>query len=358
MARLERPTNNPKIVALGILALRSYARGVSSGTQFEVEMSKALKDLGVSTTTAKRLIANFDRISPRIRQRIFGPLGLSNAQMPASVKRDSVASNSLPRGEFLSPGTVTQTAILGTAGIEFAGNQNSAEEQILAPERYTISYQGMHCIDETGITDFGSDEIYIITSAIHIKPDGTNTVTTVRHPLRENGAGTYEDVDTHETRIGPVASCWSAQVADTSQGMSLTTVVMEHDHGDPDFYRDEVDAAVKLALAAAALLFPLGAPLLLLIDTSGLVTDFFTWVFGSGDDKIGTVTSVLELSELETFSRTRLSSFRAIRNGKQVDTGLKHHFLAPVNNSDSRYVAGLRVTRIPVAPLFPSKVIN
>jgi hypothetical protein len=276
MPRFNRPTNDPEIVALGILALRSYARGAPSETQFEEEISSTLRDLDVSPAMAARLVANFDRIRPSVRQRVFGPLGLSDAQIPANITRGSRTPNPLAQRQILRPGvlalTVRHAIANGGAPVPVAGGGGPAfdpafggavgigaipaEEQILAPERYTISYQGMHCVDETGIDFIGSDEIYILTSAVHIKPDGKNVVRTERHPLRENGAGTYGDVDSHETRIGPVASCWSALVDDIDQGMSLTTVVMEHDHGDPDAYRDEVDAAVKLSIAAFTLFPP------------------------------------------------------------------------------------------------------
>ena len=70
-----------------------------------------------------------------------------------------------------------------------------------------------------------------------------------------------------------------------------------------------------------------------------------------GDDEIGTTTTVLELSDLETYSRTALVDFAPIRNGRHVPTGLRHHFLAHVNEND--YFAAFRGIRQPKVPFLP-----
>jgi len=356
MVRLARKTENPEMVALGVLALRTYANGIAAKTDFEVETTKTLKNLGVSKTTAKNLVANFDKINPKIRRRVFGPFGLSTAKVPANIVKASKALNPLSHQVILRPGALAQEFTSRVFDKPKLGDQQVAEVPVPAARRYTINYQGMHCVDETGFDKFGSDEIYIITSAVHITKDGTNAVRTERHPLNGSGAGTYGDVDSHETRIDPVAASRSAKVDETTQGMSLTTIVMEHDLGDPDAYRDEVDASVKLAIAIASYFFPPGGALLALVEASGLVTDLLNSILGTGDDEIGTVTSVHSLEELETLSRTRLSSLHVSQGGKLVDTGLKNHFLAPVNNND--YIVGLRVNREPNAPLLPGKHID
>ena len=260
-------------MALGVIALRTYANGATAQTEFETEITKQLKTLKVSKATAKNLVSNFDKINPKIRRRVFGPLGLSTAQIPKNLAKGSKGSSSLANLEVAKPGFVMHHVISGVFEKPEAEEQK-AVKPIPAARRYTINYQGMHCVDETGLDSLGSDEIYIITSAVHITPDGTNVVRTERHPINGNSSGTYGDVDSHETRIGPVAACWSTKVEETTQGMSLTTVVMEHDLGDPDAYRDEVDASVKLAIALATYLFPPAGAILALVEASGLITDF------------------------------------------------------------------------------------
>lgn len=370
MPRDNRQTFQPEIVALSIIALRSFAEGRIGQSEFESEIATSLARSGVTPETAGKLVRNFDSIRPAVRLRRLGPLGASDAVLPAPVTRGSRTPNSAARETILRPGLVpvrgqrVVAPVAGAAvdaGVAHAGGGQAAagaavaraqEEMVLAPERFTINFQGIHCVDETGIDFLGSDEIYVLTSAVHIKPDGTNVVRTERHPIGANGSGTYGDVDSHETRIGPVAACWSALVADMQEGMSLTTVIMEHDQGDPDAFRDEVDAAVKLAIAVATYLFPPGGALLALIEASGLITDFFNYLLGTGDDEVGTTTIVLgSLSELETYSRTGIGHLWVVRNGQRVDTGLPNHFVAPVNSRD--YFAGYIVKREPPAPLLP-----
>lgn len=381
MSRAKRLTREPEIVALSIIALRSFAAGAIGQSDFEIEMAASLSSSGVTPEIASRLVRNFDNIRPSVRLRMLGPLGASDATLPNRLVKGSRTLNSAAKSEILRPGLIPvagrqilaaglqaaeivggavdagtaqggdgQIAAVGVA--DAVGHLDALEDAVLAPERFSISFQGIHCIDETGVDFLGSDEIYILTSAVHIKSDGTNEVRTERHPIGANGSGIYGDVDSHETRIGPVASCWSALVDDMQLGMSLTTVVMEHDQGDPDAYRDEVDAAVKLAIAAATYLFPPGGALLALIEASGLITDLFNWVLGTGDDEVGTTTVVLgSLSELENYSRTGIGHLWVVRDGQRVDTGLPNHFVTPVNERD--YFAGYVVTRQPRAPLFP-----
>jgi len=337
VSRALRPTRNPQSVALAIMALRAYASDQQPRNDFEAHIFNALRQMDVAQGDATRLVRNFDRLSPIVRRRVFGAQGFADAEPSNGVPRREPRDVLHRRTGF--PGVLRRFQRPGGPAAEI-------EEQVLAPNRYGVRYKGMHCIDETGWDRLGSDEVYIITSAVHITPDGQNEVETIRHPFQAGESGVYGDVDSGETRVGPVASCWSALVADLDGGMSITTNVMEHDEGDPDAYRDEVDKAVKLAIAVASYACPECAPILVLIDASGLVTDFFNWLLGTGDDVIGTSTVVLEQADLENYSRTPLRDY--FRN--QQPTGLRHHFLASVNDND--YVATFEVTRDPRAPLF------
>ena len=87
---------------------------------------------------------------------------------------------------------------------------------------YTIRFKGIHCKDETHHTDIGSDEIYVVTSVVFIGSDGENHARTEHHPF---GQDYYGGVDTNETRIGPVAACWSGNSEPVSlTGTTLTMV--------------------------------------------------------------------------------------------------------------------------------------
>jgi hypothetical protein len=211
----------------------------------------------------------------------------------------------------------------------------------------------MHCVDETHWDAWGSDKIYIITSAVHVTPDGTNVVTTTGHPVEGEGeTGKYFGVDSGETRLGPVASCWSQLVADIDDGMSLTTVVFENDNGDPNYYRDEVDEIVKAALAVASYLFPALSPIFVLLATQDWLTDFFNYLLFTGDDRIGDMTTVLTIADLEDYGRRRISNSFLKGN---ISFTLPNHFVASVNSND--YFAAFTVDRDPAA-LYPDPIIE
>jgi hypothetical protein len=333
-------------MALAVLALRQYAQGGAPAAPFQATTNQALKDLGVKPAVARRLVDNYDKISAKTRKRFIGPLGLPGAKPPQTVaKRDPKAL--VPQAVSL-PGVLVQKKKLKLLQDAAAG-----VGQVLAPNSYGIHFKGMHCVDETHADALGSDKVYIITSALNIKPDGTNVLTTLRHPLVQGIPQMYEDVDSHETRVGPVASCWNANVPDIDGGVSVTTAFFEHDFGDPDHYRDEIEALVVLAISIAILLFPGATKILLLIQASGLVTDFFNWLLDTGDDEIGTTTTVLEEADLEVYSRTRLTELSLPDKKK---TGLKNHYVASVNDRD--YFAAFEVTRKPKADFLPGPVVE
>ena len=96
-----------------------------------------------------------------------------------------------------------------------------------APPVYTLRYRGLYCQEETTWDQASwSDEVYVITSAVHIDANGHNVVRTEALPTAQSHAW-YDDVDSGEVRFGPVAACWRGN----SDPVSLTAVVYEHDQG-------------------------------------------------------------------------------------------------------------------------------
>ena len=254
MARVLRYPTDPEAVGLAILALRNYVTPVTRPTKFEKETASELTKLKVSKRTARRMVANFDSIRPSVRERYLGSIGTATRMPRRTVAtRDA---NAITTSHVVIPQMTLRYRYPGRPGQALPPGP-----AVLAPIDYTVVYRGMHCIDETHWDSWGSDEIYIVTSAVSITPAGQNLVRTERHPITNGQSGEYGSVDSHDTRIGPVAACWNQPVANTQLGMSLTTVVFEHDKGDPDAYRDEVDDAVKLAIAIATYLFPAAGPI-------------------------------------------------------------------------------------------------
>jgi hypothetical protein len=355
MSRVLQRPKDPETLGLAVLALRRYAQGTSPEVPFEAGIAAALEKLKVPREGAQRLVDNFDKIRPSVRGRWLGPLGLSTARIPQDVPRGGEPSSVRGQGAGLSG--LLRRARKPT----FPGDDQTlplpGESGVPAATRYTILYQGMHCEDESGLDVAGSDETYIITSAVHPTREGLNVVTTVGHPFVEGGGiSPYGNVDSYDTRPGPVASCWSVPVANLLSGVSLKTVVFDHDWGDPDRFRDEVDTVVKLALAYASYAFPLASPFFVILAADGSLTDFFNWLLHTGDSKIGTDITVLEIADLEDYGRWRQPSTTYAPGGGRVwFRDLPYHFLASVNDRD--YFAAFTVVRDPPAP-YPEPVVE
>lgn len=344
MARLLTAPKDPDAVGLAVLALRHFVNPVAAPTPFEVSVSASLSSLNIPMATAAQMLANFDRIRPSVRTRYLG-----GAYDPTSRPAQAIARrdpNAVTAAHVVVPHVTLRNRFTAPPLVG---------DQVLAPIDYRITYEGLYCIDETGPDWLASDEAYVITSAVHITRSGANIVRTERHPFAgsQNQQNAYSDVDSEEVRIGPRAACWTGAVANVSAGMSLTTMVLDHDKGDPNAYRDEVDTAVKLAIAIATYLYPPAGAILALIEASGLITDFFNWLLGTGDDEVGTSTLVLEMSDLEDYARSRETNYT--RPGR-APTGLNYHFLGTVNDND--YAVAYRVLRNPVAPPWPQGPIE
>lgn len=211
---------------------------------------------------------------------------------------------------------------------------------------YTIRYVGLFCQDETGITNVGSDEIYVLSSAIHISNGQNVTTDAIRNPANYPDGKYYGDVDTGDSRVGPVTAVWSGN-PDT---VSLVVVTMEHDQGDPDAYREEIDAAVKAALAVATYFYPPAAVVALVEEQ---IVDLINWLFGSGDDIISTETVVLERAQLEGYAQQGRSYYVGKKDGNPLPTQLFQHFVTTHRGDHTEYVIGFDVLRDPPLAIEP-----
>ncbi len=144
----------------------------------------------------------------------------------------------------------------------------------------TLRYKGLNCFGETDELS-GSDEIYLITVVTSVE-GGRAVVRTEKHPV---GISVYEDVDKGASFGGPIAPCYSGE----ARPLSLVVTLMEQDEGDPNAFRDRIDAVVKAGAAASA---AEGVP----IPEIGqkLLGDVANAVIGSGDDVISQVALTFE----------------------------------------------------------------
>lgn len=175
-----------------------------------------------------------------------------------------------------------------------------------------VHYTGLHC--EVATDGSGSDEPYAILGVS--TPHMANTL---RTPVYKD-----EDVD-DGISVPALIEIYRGR----PYGISIATVLMEHDEGDPDKYKEEITLAVKVhheagkialgeipivgQLAAAAAEYFLDD---LMPDISEAIND----LFGAGDDRIGASTVTLSPKEMVVLAtRTANTTFNNIGFKAQTD---------------------------------------
>lgn len=154
-----------------------------------------------------------------------------------------------------------------------------------------VHYTGLHCFGETD-WDQGSDsdEPYFILSVS--TPDVAATTRTQ----------VYRDVDSGATRTDLLEI-----YRGPPYGINISSVLMENDFGDPEKYKDEVQAVVLGVHTAGTLalgLIPVAGPVIaaiagpalgsLMPAIGGAINDLFDW----GDDQIGGDTITLSAKQM------------------------------------------------------------
>lgn len=343
MPRILSAPKNPEILGRVITAFRLLADERPPSNARERGLLEKLRAREVKPAVAKRMLGTLNALPRTRRTRFLGPIA-----DPAFVPSETAAEVPVGNLAITFPASNLGGAVGRLDGLL------SVDPDFTPLPMYTIRYIGMFCQSETNGP--GSDEIYIITSAVHIDATSENVVTpAVKHPLAHPG-NTYGDVDREEERLGPVGAVWVGN----GDPVSLVVVLMEHDEGDPDAYRDEIEMVVKASIAVISYYYPAAAVLSLLKDT---IVDAVNWLFDTDDDLISTETVVLSRASLEAFAGqspgyhmgTRrqpiLSGGRLVGfNNLPLTTGLFQHFTTKHRGDGSEYVVGFDIVRDPPLP--------
>lgn len=329
---------------LGLVGgLRTYVAGTNGSTIFETEFIKQLNKSGVTTAEAQAFLNRWDELPERTRVRFFGDLATAKDFNGVEPKPGPIRGGRRPRVGGIRR-RLPVPDVLDTGGVLAPPDR---------PERpkadYLITYEGMHCIDETGADWWWSDEIYVVTSAVHIDSNGDNVVRTERHPFNQPGDDWYGDVDSHETFIGPRAAVWDGSTPGIRAGVSLTTVFMEHEFEDPEAVKKKINVAVTVAAAAAAAYFAGNeavAAVAKLEKLADLLTDGIAWLLGIEDDQVNEpTTSVFEFGELDEYSRLEGQRYNENPGNLSTRTNLRYHFT--MTDTENDYVAAYQVRRTP-----------
>lgn len=257
------PTTNPLATATMIDLLHGYAEGAAATTPLQQAVERALSNRDYDRKIAKTLVQNFTSIPAKIKTPVFGEFAGG-------------------RLRALSDDELSQVFARPRPGVVFQDDVSLGDPAEYPPGTlFTVLYTGLYCKDRTGDRNvFGpSDEPYVITVSVDIV-GGQNVERSELHPVGDPDQH-YGDVDDGEFRRGPIAAVWAGP--EPAEELSIVTVVMEHDEGDPKAYEEEVGTIVSLAAAVAAYFnIAIGAAI------KAFAEDVILWVIDSGDDMIGT----------------------------------------------------------------------
>lgn len=364
MIRTFSAPRHPELFGRFLAALRVHGGVRPPANDWERGVNNAFQAENLDRRVAERLTRALDSTPKNARRRLLGEMAAPEF-IGTEAPRNSVfgstsfeVTRSSAGGAGGAGGTGGGTAGGSVGASDTHGSLDfslSTNTDITPLPNYTLRYQGVFCQAETTL-DQGStaDEIYVITSSVHIADDGSNIVRPERHPAAQDKRW-YEDVDTLEQRLGPVAAVWQGN----RDPVSLIVVVMEHDQGDPDIYKEEVEYLVKALIALASKLYP---PAAILAAFSGTISDAINWCLGTGDDILSTELVVLPRATLEGHAKVSRSFY--IGNTKKFtqhmtnpptttvtnvpfSTDLMYHFFTKHVGGGATYIVGFDVDRDP-----------
>ena len=361
MKRTLTAPRNPELFGRFVAALRVHGGARPPANDWERDVNDVLQAENLDRRIAERLTRALDATPKIAQRRLLGEMAAPEfigSAAPSNSVFGSISS-SVTRGSVGGAdraGGGTAGGSVGASDTHGALDSSRSTNTDITPlPNYTLRYQGVFCQAETTF-DQGStaDEIYVITSSVHIADDGSNIVRPERHPAAQDKRW-YEDVDTLEQRLGPVAAVWQGN----RDPVSLVVVVMEHDQGDPDIYKEEVQYLVKALIALASKLYP---PAAILAAFSGTISDALNWCLGTGDDILSTELVVLSRATLEGHAGVSKSFY--IGNRKKFtqhmtnppittvtnvpfSTDLMYHFFTKHVGGGATYIVGFDVDRDP-----------
>ncbi|WP_286218906.1 hypothetical protein [Paraoerskovia sediminicola] len=156
MPRNIRRTTDPEALALAVRALRGALEPAATRSGIDQQLAAALAGVEISPKVAARMLARVDRVRGSVRRRALPTVDAIRPRAPRLDTADGGGVTGFPGLVGRISGRFGDKAEIGPIG------------PVARSPRYTVTYEGLHCLDETGIDWLGSDEPYVVTSAVHI----------------------------------------------------------------------------------------------------------------------------------------------------------------------------------------------
>ena len=181
-------------------------------------------------------------------------------------------------------------------------------------------FTGLICFGEqSGFNEHGdSDEPYLIVTSY----DANESVATQKFPPDRPAYNEVNSGDVIEFR----GVCYHGRPS----MLNLHCVLMEHDQGDPNAYRDRIDQFVRKAITAGeATAAAFGTPISIPPEAGDLLTEIINALAMTGDDLIA--------EGHKSFNGQQISQM--IADPPQEEKGIPHHFSVYLTDGDASYKA-------------------
>ncbi|WP_106769325.1 lamin tail domain-containing protein [Paenibacillus faecalis] len=199
-----------------------------------------------------------------------------------------------------------------------------AGESVRAIQGIRIDFVGFHCFGEDSDPFEGaSDEVYFIVEAEPLqRPARPNQVNDSKWVTMLPVTGVaYENVDAGETFPDSVTVFWGRPAP-----LRLRVTGFEHDFGDPNALRDQIQVAIAAIGAAASFAFPVASAIILNPQIQQAVANTINHVIDSGDN-------IIQSGVWDIPNRRRL--LEIIDGETQTEFGLQWHYRIMMDNDGS-----------------------
>ncbi len=348
--KLRKPPD-PEAVALLIHLLDRFASDVPDKTELDKRVEQRLSQNRVTRESARRMMANFRKVSLAERRAVLGQWAdiparerIAESRYRAAFERAAQAAGRLrhpvsndshppnpstrqspkqlrparkpqPRG-WLKPLDTPQVFPTGfrqspesrkseTPWLRHISYSPALAFQQPPYPRYLLWYEGLWCHEETYVDNTGNtDQIYIITTVT----DEEGNITTKLHP-RPYDEETYEGLNAGDHRTGPRSRISGNGVGRRgrsisglpAQDLTLTVAVFEHDTGEL-FWVEDILVGVTATLLAGCGTLGGNPAVCAAAAISALVTFTYHLLTGGSDDLISVETVAIAGSDIGTMA--------------------------------------------------------
>jgi hypothetical protein len=341
LAKHDQNIQQPGAVALFANLLARYVNNAPVESKADRALKEALDKLPDSRTVLGRAVNVWQSIPAARRQAIFGA-EFCDLPVRASIPEETLALNLRKVADVglvnFTPGLRVRKAareIPSSVPLPAASvNVPPSRVHSLKPHTYRIDFAGFFCKKETNWDASDEDEPYIV----FVSTDGFKTWSK-RSDIYDDPEHEVDSGDTRGPRP-PLLSLFGENGPEPGRDFAIVSTVMEHDEGDPDYYRKEIHYLVEGA-RAIALAYGIPVP----DFVANLAVDAINWLLDTGDDRIGTQSIVfqadwfhgLALSPPLTFKDLSYTAVSPVHHGDEWWNGAEYYVMYNVRH-DPPYV--------------------